>query len=282
MDSSANSSTLLLPKLNKTVFYSYLWDWVSMVLVYGMTGLLDLIPPFRRYYFQSDTSIAYPLQAETVPTWLLGVLSWILPAFIILIVSLLYRKSSYDTHHALLALFLALGVTTLLTTIIKLSAGRLRPNFLARCAPADLELDNSPCTGSESIVNEGRKSFPSGHASAAFSGLGFLAIYLAGKFRLFDYKGHIWKYLLVLLPLIGAYLIAISRVDDYYHHWQDVTVGGLLGLSISYITYRQYYPSLWASGAGEPFKTRRAYKDAHVDIESPSPAKSSAQPSAEP
>ena len=54
-------------------------------------------------------------------------------------------------------------------------------------------------------------------------------MYMAGKLRVFEPRSRLWKLALVLLPLIGAYLITISRVCNYVHHWQDVLVGGVLG-----------------------------------------------------
>ena len=66
--------------------------------------------------------------------------------------------------------------------------------------------------------------------AGSFAGLGFLAWYLAGKLKAFDRKGHIAKLCLVFLPLLVASLVAVSRVDDYWHHWQDVFAGGILGL----------------------------------------------------
>lgn len=64
----------------------------------------------------------------------------------------------------------------------------------------------------------------------SFAGLGFLAWYLSGKIKAFDQRGHVAKICLVFLPLLAAALVAVSRVDDYWHHWQDVFAGGLLGL----------------------------------------------------
>jgi len=63
----------------------------------------------------------------------------------------------------------------------------------------------------------------------SFAGLGFLSWYLAGKMKAFDRRGHVAKLCIVLLPLLLATMVAISRVDDYWHHWQDVFAVGILG-----------------------------------------------------
>ena len=64
----------------------------------------------------------------------------------------------------------------------------------------------------------------------SFAGLGFLSLYLSGKIKAFDRQGHVAKLCIVILPLLLASLVGISRVDDYRHHWEDVFVGGLIGL----------------------------------------------------
>jgi len=76
------------------------------------------------------------------------------------------------------------------------------------------------------------------------AGLGYLAFYLAGKLALFDGSGHFWKQALFFAPFTGAALVAISRVTDYRHHWQDVLFGAGLGLFFAYFFYRQYYPRM--------------------------------------
>ncbi|KAL6010804.1 hypothetical protein ACLOJK_001246 [Asimina triloba] len=98
------------------------------------------------------------------------------------------------------------------------------------------------CHGEKSVIKEGHKSFPSGHTSWSFAGLGFLALYLAGKVKVFDQNGHVAKLCLVFLPLLAAALVGISRVDDYWHHWQDVFAGGLIGLAVATLCYLQFYP----------------------------------------
>ncbi|KAG9444590.1 hypothetical protein H6P81_015930 [Aristolochia fimbriata] len=72
------------------------------------------------------------------------------------------------------------------------------------------------CHGDKSVIKEGHKSFPSGHASWCFAGLAFLALYLSA-------------------------LVGVSRVDDYWHHWQDVFAGGLLGRLIV-VAFNSFHP----------------------------------------
>lgn len=75
------------------------------------------------------------------------------------------------------------------------------------------------------------------YCAGSFAGLGFLSLYLSGKIRVFDRKGHVAKVCLTLLPLLVASLVGVSRVDDYWHHWQDVFAGGLIGSFTHNIIY---------------------------------------------
>jgi diacylglycerol diphosphate phosphatase / phosphatidate phosphatase len=80
--------------------------------------------------------------------------------------------------------------------------------------------------------------------TGSFAGLGFCSWYLAGKLKAFDRRGHVGKLCIVIAPLLLAAMVAVSRVDDYWHHWQDVFTGGFLGafhfsvlLSHSYVRF---------------------------------------------
>ena len=67
--------------------------------------------------------------------------------------------------------------------------------------------------------------------------MGFLSLYLAGKLHVFDRKGYTYKGFVVATPLMIAILIAVSRTQDYRHHWQDVVAGSILGKFICIHTY---------------------------------------------
>ncbi len=108
-------------------------------------------------------------------------------------------------------------------------------------------------------VTEGRKSFPSGHSSFAFATFGFCFLYLSGKMQTFaanhkrtrrenDSARLVASVFLIVVPT----LIAASRTCDYHHHWQDVTVGSILGMVLSYVIYRHYYPPLTSPNCSLP------------------------------
>lgn len=91
--------------------------------------------------------------------------------------------------------------------------------------------------------------------AVAFASFGFVAFYVGAKLKAFDARGRgqTWRPCVSILPLIFAALVAVSRTCDYHHHWQDITVGALIGLFSGYYSYRQYYPSIFSTEAGRPF-----------------------------
>lgn len=76
--------------------------------------------------------------------------------------------------------------------------------------------------------------------------------FLAGQLRVFRPRADLGRTLIALTPLVGALLIAISRLEDYRHDVYDVTVGSLLGTVVAHTTYRRYYPSLRSSTCDVP------------------------------
>ena len=89
-------------------------------------------------------------------------------------------------------------------------------------------------------------------------------------------RADLARVLIVLAPLIGAALIAISRCEDYRHDVYDVTIGSLLGMSVAVFSYRRYYPRLTSAHCDTPFAIRaddaaggfRKLKDEEARVES--------------
>ena len=64
------------------------------------------------------------------------------------------------------------------------------------------------------------------------------------------------RVLVALAPLVGAALIAISRLEDYRHDVYDVTTGSLLGMLVAYFSYKRYYPGLKSLKCDDPYPSR--------------------------
>ncbi|EEC83451.1 hypothetical protein OsI_28949 [Oryza sativa Indica Group] len=225
----------------------HLYDWMILIFLAVVYGLFNIIEPFHRFV-GSDmlTDLRYPLKGNTVPFWAVPLIAIVLPWAIF---GGIYfkKKNVYDLHHGILGILYSVLITAVITDAIKNGVGRPRPDFFWRCFPDGKPNFNNVtgdviCHGERSVIKEGYKSFPSGHSSGAFAGLGFLAWYLAGKLKAFNREGHIAKLCLVFLPLLVASLVAVSRVDDYWHHWQDVFAGGIIGLTVASFCYLQFFP----------------------------------------
>ncbi|KAG5236867.1 hypothetical protein OIU76_011665 [Salix suchowensis] len=226
---------------------THMHDWLILMLLVVIEVVLNVIEPFHRFVGKDMlTDLSYPLKDNTVPTWAVPIVAILLPLAIILVYYFI-RRNVYDMHHAILGLMFSVLITGVITDAIKDAVGRPRPDFFWRCFPDgkgvfDPVTSDVMCTGVKSVIKEGHKSFPSGHTSWSFAGLGFLALYLSGKIRVFDRRGHVAKLCIVFLPLLVAALVAVSRVDDYWHHWQDVFAGALIGLTVATFCYLQFFP----------------------------------------
>lgn len=213
----------------------------------------------------------------------------------ILLTAGFYTRSFYDAQVGALGLGLSLGLTVTLTDIIKvcssrlpsssgsdlpltpfsqITVGRPRPDLFGRCEPP-LDYTSNPIHGLTSwrictrtdLLNDGFRSFPSGHSSFGWCGMVYLALFLAGKMHVLNKRGYTIKSWILLVPIASASLISISRTMDYRHHATDVIAGGIIGALIAWYSYRQYYPPLHAEASHRPYSPRIAHEDAHVTAE---------------
>lgn len=252
---------------HKLLLFSYIFDYVVVFVCIGAFLALDIAHPHHQEFSLSDITIQQTyIEHERVSVLAAALIAVLAPIVLITIWCIAFEgrvlcKRRLDIYGrlwelnlALLGLLLSVGLALVVTNVFKNTVGRPRPDFIARCQPianaAELRplygLSNSTiCTQTDvNIMKNGFKSFPSGHSSTAFSGLGFLALYLCGKLRVLDGSGQIWKIVLITIPLLAASLIAISRIMDQRHHAFDVLFGSFLGVFVAWISYRQYFPAI--------------------------------------
>ncbi|KAI0093873.1 PAP2-domain-containing protein [Irpex rosettiformis] len=276
--------SLQVPKLDardRKLALSYAVDWVIAIALAVIFFAVEKVPGYKRDFSLQDKTIQYPYaEVERVPNWALAVICFASPAVLLPIINLLTVRSKWDFHISWLGLVVSLSLTAVVSEVTKITVGRPRPDMISRCVPQPGSTDppfglstSDICTADRNTYefNDGWRSFPSGHSSLSFAGLGFLSFYLAGKLRLFDRQAYTFKVWLVITPLIGATLVAVSRTMDYRHHWQDVLSGSILGIVLSYLTYRQYYPPLHSADCHQPYPPRVRFDEpilpTHRDVD---------------
>jgi diacylglycerol diphosphate phosphatase/phosphatidate phosphatase len=242
----------------------YAFDWIFMIAAFATGGALWVFIPVRQHLFRIDDPVlSYPIVPQTINTWELILISFIVPIILMFVISVVFVKSLHDFHHAVLGLLQAQATSLLLICLVKIFLGGLRPNFLARCfaptgVPDPLILanatrhgfngvyyDTSICTGPKLDVNDAQAAFPSGHSALAAAGLTFFSLYLNAKFKTFEHRGHLWIYVMVTAAMFGSFLVGFSRIVDYQHTPYNVAMGLTIGFFNAFCMYRLNYLSLF-------------------------------------
>ena len=106
----------------------------------------------------------------------------IIPGVIVIALGAIFRPPFHQIHVTLLGLGISVILSSFITDVIKNAIGRPRPDLLSRCkardgTPEHILVTVDVCTETDPHrLHDGWRSFPSGHSSLAFSGLGFLAL----------------------------------------------------------------------------------------------------------
>lgn len=61
-------------------------------------------------------------------------------------------------------------------------------------------------------------------------------------------------------------LAAISRTMDYHHWKEDVGVGSIIGLLISFMCYRQYFPSISSKKSNLCYEMQQSSSGSSEDL----------------
>ncbi|OWZ13535.1 Phosphatidic acid phosphatase, partial [Phytophthora megakarya] len=211
--------------------------------------------------------------SEQVPMYMLIIVSLAIAIPVNLLVNYVcpmfikIRVIAHDFRDFLLSVGQAITLSTFLVNFMKNMTGRFRPCFYAMCdwnydvvwdGVADL------CSDPDGD-DEGRKSFPSGHSSFAWSVMGVLTLYLLGRARLTnaDQNNSIlqegvrtFKLFFCFLPCLGAAWVAITRSTDNRHHYSDIVAGSVIGAAAACLAYNHNYGSIYSwKVAGLPYQT---------------------------
>ncbi|TFK39833.1 lipid phosphate phosphatase 1 [Crucibulum laeve] len=228
---------------------SYATDWLFVTLIWLLSFVVSSTPVFERDFSPHDPLISHPHKPNQIGSLLNNTIALYVPILLILIWGTI-RRSLREIHHGAIAVFASRGLARLITEFVKHRVGRLRPDFLARCKWSKAL---GECTGKIDKILDGRKSFPSGHSSTAFSGMVVLSLWLAGQTAAWCFhapkSAASWRssrmgaFALTLLPLFWATYVALTRVEDYRHHKEDVIVGSLIGILTASICYLIFWPN---------------------------------------
>ncbi|KAK0628159.1 PAP2 superfamily-domain-containing protein [Bombardia bombarda] len=206
--------------LSWVVIASYFFDWAILVVVAAIGYILGNITPNKRPFSLEDRNISFPFTVhETVPLWLLIVCSVIAPIIFVAIISLIFvpgstvprgtpksliwKRKLWELHAGLLGLALSVVAAWFITQAMKNLFGKPRPDLLSRCQPdlANLSqyivggIANSSSNGQlvsadicknvdKETLDDGFRSYPSGHSSSSAAGLIYLSLFIASKFAI--------------------------------------------------------------------------------------------------
>lgn len=185
------------------------------------------------------------MRREIIPIWLAALIAFIVPFFFFCLFQA-RRRSIEDLLCTTMGLLMSLSAPSyyrkcprltrahtsvtaaVFQVFIKWLIGGLRPHFLAVCKPNvpasggqrgnGFELimyDRSICTGDEKQINDSLESMPSGHSTAAFAGLIYLALYFNAQLKVMSaHNPAYWKMVVFFAPVLGAVLIAGALTID--------------------------------------------------------------------
>lgn len=200
------------------VIISYVLDWIVLI-AFGLIAMaIGMITPNKRPFSLNDPNISFPFtEHEAVPTWLLMVICAAIPVVLIFVITiifvpgatvpantpktLIWKRKLWELHVGLLGLALAHVLAFFFTQGMKNMFGKPRPDLLARCNPdvanasdhvvggfagenvLGLLYSASICRSTDDDeLDDGFRSYPSGHASSSAAGLVYLSLFLASKF----------------------------------------------------------------------------------------------------
>ncbi|KAK7197953.1 phosphatidic acid phosphatase protein-like protein [Novymonas esmeraldas] len=142
------------------------------------------------------------------------------------------------------------GLQFCVLAVLKVYAGRLRPDYLSRLKTAgytsadkklpDPQTDLTFFCGlmaEHPALKEGRLSFPSGHSSTSFAVFTIVSLFFVAHLRPFARHASFARLMVCLLPLAVSTMCAVSRTRDNKHHFSDIIAGSLIGIASALLAF---------------------------------------------
>ncbi|EUC39163.1 hypothetical protein COCCADRAFT_81249 [Bipolaris zeicola 26-R-13] len=265
-----------------------LTETLCVILALLLWRLCPPVIPHHFPYFEGiethpiGLKYSQPLQEEYINTMMMSAISFLVPSSIMLVMNLWVLRDYYNWDASFTGLSYALSTSTLFSCIIKVFIGGLRPNFYGICRPATYLPESTTasappvrslvqyytvdqlCTNPDKFtLNEAQKSFPASHASSAFAGFMFLALWLSAHYKTlgralqgpgcnfkplsdqyFDAVPH-WKLIVFSTPLWVAVALSLFKLRDGWHHPVDVACGACIGAFFAVVAYKMVFWSVW-------------------------------------
>ncbi|CCH41848.1 putative lipid phosphate phosphatase [Wickerhamomyces ciferrii] len=217
---------------------------------------LDTAPRYTEFSLADDkiSFTFYREQDNLVGRLLLMVVSIAVPIAQVILMFGFARKSSarkiWNIHSALLSLLAIHTYQAVIVSILKNVVGSPRPDLLQRCLPTNYalppygHLSNVGICGNRNIgdINDGFRSFPSGHASTSFASALFSFFITSSRIKVFDERGNSFKTISAYLPFFISTFMTATRISDNRHSFVDIFIGSLIGLGSGYLGYHMYFP----------------------------------------
>jgi membrane-associated phospholipid phosphatase len=204
----------------KRLIAAYIFDWFAIIVLAAIGAGLSRVSPQHRAFSLVDLTISFPYVLETISTLTLALVALVGPAVIIAVVTLVFvpgprfsrsinrsqliRLKLWELEKGLAGLCLSVAVAFFVTQGTKNLFGKPRPDLLARCNPDYANIaahavsnyaaafnerwvlvTSSICQQKDKrLLDDGFRSFPSGHSSFSWSGLLYLSLFLCSKFQI--------------------------------------------------------------------------------------------------
>lgn len=231
---------------------------VSIIVYFIVNNLLIVR---KQGFFCDDERIKYPYKESSISQAILIIIGIIIPSVIFIFgeMILLFKKNNFHCKNLMLSFIKIFFIyleflfyVMIITDFIKISVGNLRPHFYEKCNPViqinnntfvcddfnktNIYITNYICTNKD-YNDQIRLSFPSKHSSFISFTMIFMILYW-NKMKKEGIKIFSYSYIITFKFLIFVIIyVGVSRVVEFWHRWEDVICGYILGFIGNILPY---------------------------------------------